>query len=118
MRAAGLVAIETLLTSQAVLIRSNTPNPDNLDLINLVTSRIEGVIAASKYVLVNYNIPRARVHEATQITPGRRAATVSPLDDPEWVAVSSMCVLGPPLLSSGWLTTTSLSGSSRPKWPT
>jgi ATP phosphoribosyltransferase len=90
MRAAGLVAIETLLTSQAVLIRSNTPNPDNVDLIKLVTSRIEGVIAASKYVLCNYNIPRARVHDATGITPGRRAATVSPLDDPEWVAVSSM----------------------------
>ncbi|KAL8290568.1 hypothetical protein RQP46_002826 [Phenoliferia psychrophenolica] len=90
MRAAGLVAIETLLTSQAVLIRSNTPNPANVDLIKLVTSRIEGVIAAGKYVLCNYNIPRARVHDATHITPGRRAATVSPLDDPEWVAVSSM----------------------------
>lgn len=95
MRAAGLIAIETLLQSQAVLIHSNTPNPANVDLIKLVTSRIEGVIAASKYVLCNYNIPRARVHDATKITPGRRAATVSPLDDPEWVAVSSMFVFPP-----------------------
>ncbi|KAK4705192.1 ATP phosphoribosyltransferase, partial [Phenoliferia sp. Uapishka_3] len=90
MRAAGLIAIETLMTSQAVLIHSKKPNPANADLIQLVTKRIEGVIAAGKYVLCNYNIPRARVHDATQITPGRRAATVSPLDDPEWVAVSSM----------------------------
>lgn len=92
MRAAGLIAIHTLLTSQAVLIRSTKPNPDNIELIDRVTSRIEGVIAAGRYVLCNYNIPRKVLAEATSITPGRRAATVSPLDDPEWVAVSSMCV--------------------------
>lgn len=90
MRAAGLIAIHTLLTSQAVLIRSTKPNPDNIELIDRVTSRIEGVIAAGRYVLCNYNIPRKVLAEATSITPGRRAATVSPLDDPEWVAVSSM----------------------------
>jgi ATP phosphoribosyltransferase-like protein len=90
MRAAGLHPIETLLSSQAVLIRSNKVNPANAALITQITSRIAGVIAAGKYVLCNYNIPRARVHDATLVTPGRRAATVSPLDDPEWVAVSSM----------------------------
>lgn len=90
MRAAGLHPIATLLTSQAVLIRSNKINSANSALIELVTSRIAGVIAAGRYVLCNYNIPRASVHEATLVTPGRRAATVTPLDDPEWVAVSSM----------------------------
>lgn len=90
MRAAGLQAIETLLSSQAVLIKSAKPNPQNAELIGKVTSRIEGVIAAGRYVLCNYNIPRQHVAEATRVTPGRRAATVSPLDDPEWVAVSSM----------------------------
>jgi ATP phosphoribosyltransferase len=94
MRAAGLHAIHTLLTSEAVLIRSTTPSPSSspasLALIARISSRIAGVIAASKYVLVGYNIRREMVKEATKITPGRRAATVSPLDDPEWVAVSSM----------------------------
>lgn len=90
MRAAGLHPIATLLSSQAVLIRSNKPNPDNVELITRVSSRIAGVIAAGKYVLCSYNISRARVHEATKVTPGRRAATVSPLDDSDWVAVSSM----------------------------
>lgn len=92
MRAAGLTPISTLLTSQAVLIRSNkpVPNQDNADLISRVCGRIAGVIAAGKYVLCNYNIPRANVEKATKVTPGRRAPTVSPLDDPEWVAVSSM----------------------------
>ncbi|GJN92985.1 hypothetical protein Rhopal_006030-T1 [Rhodotorula paludigena] len=90
MRAAGLHAIETILSSQAVLIRSNKPADEHDELITRFTSRIAGVVAAGKYVLTNYNIPRKNVASATQITPGRRAATVSPLDDPEWVAVSSM----------------------------
>ncbi|POY71693.1 putative ATP phosphoribosyltransferase [Rhodotorula taiwanensis] len=90
MRAAGLHAIETVLASQAVLIRSNKPANEHDGLIERITSRIAGVVAAGKYVLCNYNIPRKVVGEATQVTPGRRAATVSPLDDPEWVAVSSM----------------------------
>ncbi|KAK4330129.1 ATP phosphoribosyltransferase [Rhodotorula toruloides] len=90
MRAAGLHAIETILTSQAVLIRSNKPSDEHDALIQRITSRIAGVVAAGKYVLCNYNIPRKVVQEATRVTPGRRAATVSPLDDPEWVAVSSM----------------------------
>jgi ATP phosphoribosyltransferase len=90
MRAAGLKAIATVLESQAVLIRSAHPHSQNLALIELITSRIAGVIAASKYVMCNYNIERSNLHQATQVTPGRRAATISPLEDPEWVAVSSM----------------------------
>ncbi|GAA6024489.1 hypothetical protein JCM10207_004512 [Rhodosporidiobolus poonsookiae] len=90
MRAAGLHAIETILSSEAVLIRANKPEVAHDELIERITSRIAGVVAAGKYVLCNYNIARQNVSAATQITPGRRAATVSPLDDPEWVAVSSM----------------------------
>jgi ATP phosphoribosyltransferase len=92
MRAAGLHPIATLLASEAVLIRSTKPNPiaDNAALIDRIRARIAGVVAAGKYCLCNYNIPRNRVAEATRITPGRRAATVSPLDDEKWAAVSSM----------------------------
>lgn len=94
MRAAGLHAIHTLMTSEAVLIRSKRSRTQNADadsiLINKITSRIAGVIAANKYVLCEYNVPRKFLDNATAITPGRRAATVSPLDDPDWVAVSSM----------------------------
>ncbi len=90
MRAAGLHPIATLLTSEAVLIKANKPDPKHDELINRISGRIAGVIAAGKYVLCNYNILRANVHDATKITPGRRAATVSPLEDGEWVAVSSM----------------------------
>lgn len=91
MRAAGLHPISTLLTSEAVLITSATPKHQHLrPLLERITSRIAGVVASNKYVLCQYNIQRPRLHDATSITPGRRAATVSPLDDGDWVAVSSM----------------------------
>ncbi|KIJ45898.1 hypothetical protein M422DRAFT_226952 [Sphaerobolus stellatus SS14] len=91
MRAAGLHAIDTVLNTEAVLIKSAKPKHEHLKpIIDLVTRRIAGVIASKKYVLCEYNIPRAALSNATAITPGRRAPTISPLEDPEWVAVSSM----------------------------
>ena len=91
MRAAGLHAIATLLQTEAVLIKSSTPKHPALEpLINLITSRIACVVAAGKYVVCEYNILRERLHAATAITPGRRAPTISPLEDEAWVAVSSM----------------------------
>ncbi|KAJ7033489.1 ATP phosphoribosyltransferase [Mycena alexandri] len=91
MRAAGLHAIATLLESEAVLIKSTIPkHPELAPLIDLVTSRIAGVIAANKYVVCNYNISRDKLHAATLLTPGRRAPTISPLEEENWVAVNSM----------------------------
>lgn len=43
-----------------------------------------------RYVLCQYNIPRQALAKAIEITPARRAPTISPLDDEHWVGVSSM----------------------------
>jgi ATP phosphoribosyltransferase len=91
MRAAGLRPITTLLQSEAVLIRSTTPKHEHFaQLIDKITARIAGVIAARKYIVCQYNVLRSKLSNATAVTPGRRAPTISPLEDPEWVAVSSM----------------------------
>jgi len=55
-----------------------------------ITARIAGVIAARRYIVCQYNILRSKLSMATAVTPGRRAPTISPLEDPEWVAISSM----------------------------
>lgn len=89
MRAAKLIRIETLIKSQAVLICNSTKHRNN-PLIEKIKSRIEGVIAAQKFVLCNYNVLRTSLAIATKITPGKKAPTISPLDDDNWVAVSSM----------------------------
>ncbi|KAJ3040243.1 ATP phosphoribosyltransferase (ATP-PRTase) (ATP-PRT) [Rhizophlyctis rosea] len=89
MRAAKLHPITTVLTTEAVLICNPAKHNTN-PLIEMIKRRIEGVIAAQRYVLCNYNIPREKLKEAVAITPGKKAPTVSPLEDNDWVAVSSM----------------------------
>lgn len=88
MRAAGLMAIDTVLETSARLIGS--PNGGDDKLAKLLKTRIEGVVASNQFVLCNYNVRRDQLRAALEITPGRRAATVSPLDEEDWVAVSSM----------------------------
>ena len=87
MKAAGLKAIDTILESTAVLVKSrNTKN----SLVDLIASRIRGVITAQRFVLCQYNIPRSQLSTATSITPGKRAPTITALEEDGWVAVSSM----------------------------
>ena len=88
MRAAGLTAIDTVLESTAVMIRSKKVS--NEKLVNLIGARIQGVITAQKYVLCQYNVARKDLAAATKITPGRRAPTVTSLEEVGWVAVSCM----------------------------
>ncbi|CAK7266267.1 ATP phosphoribosyltransferase (ATP-PRTase) (ATP-PRT) [Sporothrix epigloea] len=88
MRAVGLKAIDTVVESSAILIKSRAPS--NPELVDLIASRISGVITAQRYVLCQYNIPRDSLAEATKITPGKRAPTVTKLDEAGWVAVSAM----------------------------
>ncbi|WWD22071.1 ATP phosphoribosyltransferase [Kwoniella shandongensis] len=94
MRAAGLHAIHTLMSSEAVLITSKKPHPtltpELSPLIPLIKSRFAGFLASKRYVYASYNIKRDALAAAMKITPGRRAATVSPLDEEGWVAVSAM----------------------------
>ena len=47
-------------------------------------------LAAQKYVLCQYNIPRSELVTASSITPGKRAPTITALEEAGWVAVSSM----------------------------
>ncbi|KAG6096680.1 hypothetical protein E4U30_001364 [Claviceps sp. LM220 group G6] len=88
MRAAGLKAIDTVIESTAVLIKSKSTS--KAELVELIASRIRGVITAQRHVLCQYNIERSRLPEACRITPGKRAPTVTTLDEDGWVAVSSM----------------------------
>lgn len=93
MKAAGLTAIETILQTSAHLISSKKPKFP--ELVERIHQRFEGLMAAQKYVLCNYNAPRSILSAVLQITPGRRSATISALEkksdeNEEWVAVSSM----------------------------
>ncbi len=55
-----------------------------------IVRRLEGVVIARSYSLLEYNVPRDRLAEAEKITPGFRSPTVNPLEDPAWCAVRAM----------------------------
>jgi len=89
LRAAGLAIFgEPILRSEAVLVRrSDGEEPAGLDVL---TRRLQGVMTAHEYVLMDYDVPLALVDEAVAITPGLESPTVSPLHNREWAAVRAM----------------------------
>jgi ATP phosphoribosyltransferase len=89
LRNAGLAIFgEPLLTSQAVLIqRAGAEQPARVEQL---VRRLQGVIIARQYVLMDYDIPNELVEKAVAITPGIESPTVSPLHERGWSAVRSM----------------------------
>ena len=59
-----------------------------------IVRRLEGIVIARSWSLLEYNVPRARLAEAEKITPGFNSPTVSGLEDPAWCAVRSMVKRG------------------------
>jgi ATP phosphoribosyltransferase len=87
LRAQGLEIFgPVILESSAVLISAKSSAPG----ITTLQRRLQGVLVARQYVLVDYDVPLRLLDAATAITPGIESPTISPLHDPEWVAVRSM----------------------------
>lgn len=64
------------------------------ELADRVVRRLEGVVIARGYSLLEYNLPRAKLAEAELITPGFNSPTVNSLEDPNWCAVRVMVKRG------------------------
>jgi ATP phosphoribosyltransferase len=79
-------------TYQTLLIQN--PRSSHGDLADRVVRRLEGVVIARGYSLLEYNIPRSRLARAEEITPGFKSPTVSSLEDPDWCAVRVMVKRG------------------------
>lgn len=75
-----------ILESTAVLISSGHTLPG----LDTFQRRIQGVLVARQYVLMDYDLPARLVEQASAITPGLESPTISPLRDREWVAVRVM----------------------------
>jgi ATP phosphoribosyltransferase len=94
LRQAGLEVFgEPILRSEAVLIRGDGTEGADTDLetaIDQLQRRLNGVMVASTYVIMDYDVPSALVERACTITPGIESPTISPLHDPTWVAVRAL----------------------------
>jgi ATP phosphoribosyltransferase len=79
---------DPILRSEAVLIqRRDTSAQGALDIL---TRRLQGVITARSYVMMDYDVSVELVEQACALTPGLESPTVSPLHDKGYVAVRSM----------------------------
>lgn len=89
LRQAGLITFgEPILTSQAILIqRKDVVMAPSLEIL---IRRLQGVIIARRYVLLDYDVPKDLVGKACAITPGLESPTISPLQKQDWVAVRAM----------------------------
>jgi len=88
LRHAGLEVFgESILESEAVLITRGGSTPPGLEVFK---RRLEGVLVARSYVMMDYDIETSRVTEAVALTPGIESPTVLPLHREGWVAVRAM----------------------------
>lgn len=87
LRKAGLSIFgPTILKSTARLIAA----PGKAGEANKLLMRLKGVLVARQYVIIDYDCPKSLVEKAVAITPGMESPTISPLADPEWVAVRAL----------------------------
>ena len=89
LRQAGLEIIgDVILESEAVLVRrAGKADPPGFAVF---VRRLQGVLVARTYVMMDYDIPTDRVEAASAVTPGIESPTVSPLHRQGWSAVRAM----------------------------
>ncbi len=84
----GLRILSEIGSYETVLIQ-NRQRP-RANIADRVIRRLEGVVIARDYSLLEYNVPRAKLAEAERITPGFKSPTVTSLEDESWCAVRVM----------------------------
>lgn len=89
LRRAGLVPLgDAILESEALLVRRR--GAPAVPAVDTFVRRLQSVMVARSYVLVDYDIRTDRIDEACALTPGIESPTVSSLHDPAWSAVRAM----------------------------
>lgn len=90
LRNAGLEVVgEPILTSEAVVIRRTGAASDD-ERVQRFLRRLQGVLVARSYVMMDYDCRVEHLEEAVALTPGLESPTVSPLHHEGWVAVRAM----------------------------
>lgn len=86
----GLVEVEKVMYSQAVLIGNKNMAPEKMDTISQLIFRFESILRSrgKKYILVN--IPNEKIEEALKIIPSMKSPTLLPLADKKWSAIHTV----------------------------
>ena len=86
----GLKEVETILQSQAVLIRNQKLDQQKLKLLNKLLFRIQAVKKAKRNKYVLLNAPNEKLNEIIGLLPGMKSPTVLPLAESGWSSVHSV----------------------------
>uniref|UniRef100_A0AAU2VEZ0 ATP phosphoribosyltransferase n=1 Tax=Streptomyces sp. NBC_00003 TaxID=2903608 RepID=A0AAU2VEZ0_9ACTN len=90
LRNAGLEVIgEPIMRSEAVVIRRTGADADD-PKVQQFLRRLQGVLVARSYVMMDYDCRAEHLERAVALTPGLESPTISPLHNEGWVAVRSM----------------------------
>lgn len=73
---------------ETVLVQN--PLKRNAKMADRIVRRLEGVVIARDYSLLEYNVPRDRLAAAEAVTPGFNSPTISALEDAGWCSVRVM----------------------------
>jgi len=86
----GLVEVEKVFESEAVLIANKNLDPDERRILDELLFRIESSLMSKgkKYLLMN--LPTAVLDEAVKILPAMRSPTVMPLASEGWCSLHSV----------------------------
>ena len=89
MKEAGLKTVgEPVIQSEAVLIGGVEKELDARAQAFL--KRLQGIVVAREYVMVEYDVAEKNLEAACAVTPGIEAPTIAPLSRKGWVAVKAM----------------------------
>lgn len=93
LRAAGLAVFgDVILKSEAVLIARKGADNNEFEIaeFEIFRRRVEGVMVARGYVMMDYDIEQSNLDRAAALAPGLEGPTISPLGKAGWVAVRVM----------------------------
>ncbi|MCL7379011.1 ATP phosphoribosyltransferase [Streptomyces sp. 35G-GA-8] len=90
LRNAGLEVVgEPIMISEAVVIRRSGADSEE-PKVQQFLRRLQGVLVARTYVMMDYDCRAEHLERAVALTPGLESPTVSPLHNEGWVAVRAM----------------------------
>jgi len=86
----GLKEVETILKSEAVLVKSKKIDPEVNDILEKLLFRIRAVLEAknTKYILMN--VPDEKIEEVSQLLPVLKSPTIMPLKEKGWSSLHTV----------------------------
>ncbi|MEM8947478.1 MAG: ATP phosphoribosyltransferase [Planctomycetota bacterium] len=87
-----LKILDEIGSYETVIVQN--PKTAHSQLADRIVRRVEGVVIARAYSLLEYNVPSAKLSEAERITPGFNSPTVNKLEDANWHSVRAMVKRG------------------------